>query len=267
MNIYVVSRSRANLVGKNQSTINFIPKNQEVTYVIPTDQNAKYVNSLSWFENVNIMTMDYDGIAHKRQLIAEHVRNQSGETFMVIDDDVKFFQRKSEEDWHLEDIDKDEWQKMMNLIENLLTEGGYSHIGVSMREGNNRFGVVPRGHVEDSVRTCRALAYRVDDFLSVEHQRVKIMEDFDVNLQLLKSGKKIGNLIYYCQNQFGGTGLKGGCSDYRDLEMQAEAAQALADLHPGIVEVVDKKNKSSGEMSVRKDVKIQWKKAAQEGSK
>jgi hypothetical protein len=59
-----------------------------------------------------------------------------------------------------------------------------------------------------------------------------------------------------------GSGAVGGCSGYRNNEVQTEAANELHRLFPDFVTVVTKKSKSSWQgMEERTDVRIQWKKA------
>ena len=63
-----------------------------------------------------------------------------------------------------------------------------------------------------------------------------------------------------------GSNKDGGCSTYRTYEIQAAAAEKMARLWPDFVKVVEKKVKGWGPMSIRKDIRVQWKKAYVSGT-
>jgi hypothetical protein len=148
---------------------------------------------------------------------------------------------------------------MMIWVENLLRD--YAHVGIGVRGGNNNVGTGDAPLLTENTRTMRALAYRTDDFLSVEHGRVQVMEDFDVNLQLLRRGLKNCCINYWCQDQKM-TNAAGGCSGLRTHALHEAAAVRLAELHPGLVALRQKKNKTGGEFG---EVTIQWKRAFNAG--
>ena len=155
-------------------------------------------------------------------------------------------------------------QLMQHISDHLDT---YDHVGVSAREGNNRIGVGGLDLRNDNTRTLRALAYRTDSFLGVVHGRVDVMEDFDVNLQILRGGGSNTSLHYWAQGQ-SMTNAPGGCSTYRTHEVHERSAEKLAELHPGLVRLRLKENKTdAGGFGTRKEVTIQWKKAYQEGQR
>lgn len=152
---------------------------------------------------------------------------------------------------------------MLRTIEGLLDE--YAHVGVSAREGNNRAGEGDAPLLQENTRTYRVLAYQTDMFLSVEHGRVRVMEDFDVNLQLLRQGHKNACLFYWAQGQKM-TNAPGGCSTWRTHEVHEESARRLAELHPGLVSLREKHNKTDADgFGTRTEVTIQWKRAYNHG--
>ncbi len=88
------------------------------------------------------------------------------------------------------------------------------------------------------------------------------MEDFDVQLQLLKRGLGNACLYYWAQGQ-SKTNAPGGCSLWRTHEVHEAAARRLAELHPGLVRLRQKANKTdAGGFGTRMEVTIAWKKAA-----
>ena len=141
----------------------------------------------------------------------------------------------------------------------LLTAKGFHHVGVSARPGNNN--TFPKQYCEKT-RATHVHGYRLSTLLkhNVRFDAVPLMEDFHVTLSLLKLGYP--NLVmqdFACGQA--ASNAPGGCSLYRDAELQAEACQTLRSLHPDFVTVVTKKSKSWQGMSTRLDVRIQWKKA------
>jgi hypothetical protein len=182
---------------------------------------------------------------------------------MMLDDDIRFLVRRSPDTWQLRGTEPSEVAEMLGSVEWWLQQ--HEHVGVSAREGNNRIGTGDRTLRNDCTRTLRALAYQTEAFLSVEHCRVEVMEDFDVNLQILRQGGSNTCLHYWAQGQKQ-TNAPGGCSTYRTHEVHERSAEKLAELHPGLVSLREKKNKTdAGGFGTRKEVTIQWKKAHQEG--
>ena len=64
------------------------------------------------------------------------------------------------------------------------------------------------------------------------------------------------------------TNEDGGCSEYRTHEFHEHSARRLAELHPGLVTLRQKSNKTDREgFGTRTEVTIQWKRAWQEGQR
>lgn len=249
MDVFVVSRSR----WQKSDTLERLGRSAaEVRLVVPESQYANY-KPLARKYGCRLTLCPHDGISLTRRFCGESATSQK---FLMLDDDLKFYKRVSSTDWHLrypEDIGT-EAGEMLRLVEGKLDE--YTHVAVSAREGNHN---LPWEGVECS-RPLRALAYRTKEFLQVEHGRVKVMEDFDVTLQLLRSGHKNHVIACWAQAQIQ-TQMAGGCSDYRTLELHEEEARRFADLHPGLVRLRRKKNRSGGEFGNRLEVTIYWQRA------
>jgi hypothetical protein len=246
---------------------------ERVTYVVPEEQYESYVRWLQTgrnFKGVSVRPCPaaVKGIAATRHWIGKYAGALGEESFAMIDDDIaEPFIRVSEDDWHLRYTTPEEYGGMLETIEALLGEPDIAHVGVSPREGNNRFPAGPAPLIQWNTRTLRFLCYKTKEFLEVEHGRVEVMEDFDVNLQLLRKGYKNANLMYWAQDQRG-TSAPGGCSDYRTLAVHDAAARKLAELHPGLVRLRQKTNKTDlGGFGTRTEVTISWKKAYEEGVK
>lgn len=259
MQIYVPSTHRASAVRAGYLRFTSPAALGRTTFVVPEGQSEAYVRALA-DTPCHVVTCDEPGIAKTRHWIGRHAAERGEETFAMCDDDVWWYRRLNMVSTRLVEATADDVDEMWEMVENLLMVE-YAHVGVSAREGNNRFGPADKTDVMVNTRTLRVLCYRTEDFLSVEHGRVDVMEDFDVNLQLLRRGRPNANLVHWSQNQRGGTSAPGGCSTYRSHEVHDRSARRLAELHPDFVRLREKHNKSGGAFGHRTEVTISWKKA------
>lgn len=250
MQIFVVSRSR----WKHSKTLDSLrDAKSEVHLVVPKSQRKQYVK-LAKEHKCELLACPVDGIARTREYcgnIAHH------EKFLMLDDDLTFFRRISPKSTKLRkptDLMNCNIQSLLEEVSVRLEE--YVHVAVSAREGNNR---LPHSGVECS-RPLRALAYQREEFVQLEHGRVKIMEDFDVTMQLLKKGHKNFIISSWAQDQVQ-TQMDGGCSDYRTLKLHNTNVKKFAELHKEFVRVRQKENKTGGQFGKRMEATIYWKKA------
>jgi len=249
MEIYVVSRSRW---VKSDTLVSLGELAKMVKLVVPFTQRSEYA-VMAARHGCEIVPCKDNGIALTRKFCGD--KCVSGK-FIMLDDDLKFYRRISSTDWHLRypaDLGAS-ITDLFSLVEKKLDR--YAHVAIGAREGNNRMswpGV-------ECTRPLRALAYRRDEFLSVEHGRVAIMEDFDVTMQLLRKGLKNYVTTSWAQSQIM-TQMDGGCSDYRTLELHNTNVRKFAQLHAGFVKLRDKKNKTGGKFGSRVEATIYWKKA------
>jgi hypothetical protein len=194
------------------------------------------------------------GISNKRQWVIE---NAEDDFILFLDDDLEFDERTP--DGKLKRT-KDTGS-MFFLLQQWLEEDEIRHVGVSARLGNNR---VQEDFVEIA-RMTNAYGYHVPTVLDsgVRFDSVRVMEDFHMTLGLLEKGFKNRVTFQYAYHQTK-SGDVGGCSVYRDFNLQKSAARALEKLHPGVVKVLIKTSKDlwEGMDSLhRVDVNVQWKKA------
>lgn len=237
-------------------------------YVVPSDEVLVYRNTLDrcGFSDVGILACPDRGIAATRLSIGETAQKMGCGMFVMVDDDVRFLVRKSEDAWNLRQADHEDVDEMFEHVARWL-DNGYAHVGISAREGNNIAGVGGRDLCNICTRTLRVLAYRTEDFLGVEHGRVDVMEDFDVNLQLLEQGKPNVSLFWWSQGQKM-TNAPGGCSTYRSHEVHERSAHRLAEMHPRYVKLRQKQNKTDANgFGTRTEVTVQWKKCYEENRK
>lgn len=248
MKIFIPTKSRY----RDQVTLSFMPDDLKAKTTLVVD-SAEEEDYKEVHDNILVVPEDVKGISAVRQYIWD---NSDDPRIVMLDDDLRFYVRKSPTDWHLRYIEPEEYNGVFGLLDQWMDQG-YGHCGISAREGNNRVESLSA----DNTRYLRVLAYDLDICKDkVEHGRVPVMEDFDVALQLLKAGIPNKVSFFYAQGQKQ-SNAPGGCSTYRTPKIQAEAAEKMGELHKGFVRVVEKKTKTAWGWGTRKDVVISWKKA------
>jgi hypothetical protein len=244
MEVVIPSSGRAN----KQITRRYFP---DAHIIVPENEVVDY--SI----HANVVGVPVKGIGATRQWIIENY----GPKVLMLDDDLTFFARRLDDRTKFRDLVPGDLQSMLNYVEYMLDE--HPHVSIATREGGNR----NIDEFQFHTRTLRALAYHTPTLHKhgVRFDRMPVMEDFDVSLQLLTKGH--GNCVInmWVQNQHGSQ-TEGGCSQYRTMEVQAKAAEALAEEWPEYVTVVEKTTKTAWGGGTRKDVRIQWKKALADGT-
>jgi len=267
MKIYVPSKSRYSEDEVRRGPLaDFSDQWLERTVlVVPQEEQTAYLDGLGYAgfsgKGVTVVSPDSNvrGIAQTRLAIGKAAKFYGEDMFCMVDDDVRFVRRKQEDATSLVPCTKQDVDEMWAHVHWFLHH--YAHVGVSARQGNNNMGVGSRKSLfDENTRTLRVLCYRTEEFLSVEHGRGEVMEDFDVNLQLIRKGHKNANLGWWSQDQKM-TNAPGGCSTYRSHEVHERSARRLAELHHPYVQLRQKQNKTGGEFGSRTEVTIFWKKA------
>jgi len=211
---------------------------------------------LNWGEHVSIVVLPEHirTVAPTRQHILQNV--VVGPYFCMVDDDLEFFARRIDDKTKLRPLEQGELVKLFADIAYHLNV--YAHVGIAAREGANR----NTEYLLDNTRIMRVLAYDADvlKYKSIRFDRLDVMEDFDVALQLLEAGYSNVVVNSWAQNQ-AGSNAAGGCSSWRTPELHAANAHRLAELHPKVVKVVQKETKTAWGGGTRTDVRIQWKRA------
>lgn len=252
MKIYIPSRARADQA--NHTWENLPPAVQEraVMVVGHEDSRAYYRR----FPAHAVVTTAVKGIGKVRQAVID---GNDGPVLML-DDDLRFFARRRDDPTKFVKASPRDVATMIAAVEKALER--HAHVAIAFREGANR-------NTDDTllnVRCLRALGYDASVLKKegVRFDRLPVMEDFDVALQLLRKGYPSLTLNRWVQDQ-GTSNAPGGCSTYRSLEVQAKGAKGLARLHPGVVKVVQKETKGAWGGGTRTDVQVAWKKAFEEG--
>lgn len=250
MDIYIPSLGRAD---QNAHTIDRlrIAGIHHAKLVVHRDEWSAYADR---FGQEHVIATRDKGIGAVRQRIIEW----SDGPVLMLDDDLSFFVRRDDDPKLLTRAEPKHVRKALKDMEKALKK--HAHAAFAVREGANR-NTDP--HIYN-VRCLRALGYDADVLKreGIRFDRLPVMEDFDVALQLLRKGYHSVTLNHFLQDQ-AGSNAAGGCSTYRSMEVQAQGAEGLAKLHPEFVTVVDKDAKGDGPWAKRRDVRVQWKKAAE----
>jgi hypothetical protein len=201
------------------------------------------------------------------------------EPIIMLDDDLAFFFRKSpsthnleqakgKSDFYLEYL----FQRLECLVGGGTPEGmggpeiksPVVHAGLSPRQGNNWAfpDTVQYNTRMNAVHCVLPAALR---YYGIRYDDVDMMEDYHVTLSLFEKGEGNAAITDAAWDQCKGSGAPGGFSHYRTADRQTLAARRLAELHPDVVKVVTKapKTGSGGFAGERTDVRVQWKKCAE----
>ena len=216
-------------------------------------------------KNVEVIAVPdtYRGIARKREYILTKLAAKlDTRLVMVLDDDLSFCHRSDIDNVDMPYInsDHDEMHRMVKRLTYWLEEK-FIHVALISRQANRQTGMkwlqpsrAMNAHAFDTLR----LRWLVRKGL-VEFGRVKLMEDFDLTLQLLRLGYPNRVSCQYAWTTV--SNLKGGCSEYRTEKMQRRAAERLAELHKPFIRLVQRKAKTWKGLTERLDVRCSWKKA------
>ena len=258
MRIIIPTRGRRN----NQLTIKSLIGCELIrrTTIVCPQSEYKHFRSLRPDYDVVAQPDAHWKIHEKRAWILEHWLAEGHEKIIMLDDDLRFATRKSEDDWHLREITGEELVPQFKILEDKLGPE-FPHVGFGPRQGNDRL---------DDIgwripgKMCYALGYYLPVVVKeCELRRVKTREDMDITLQLLEKGypDAVWNTVTVDQRRFDSPG---GTNDERTMETSNQDALELARLHSGYVSTVERAYKSS---VPRVEVVVQWQKALQDGQR
>lgn len=266
--IFILTRGRSN----RQTTLSNIPKAlKKKTYlVVDKDEykdHRKYrrqnlAGILCFPKGYGNFIIDESGnFSDKKQWVVEHCIKEKIRYMFILDDDLKFSIRK---DGKLPNAEQSEVIKAFSQLENWL-KNGMAHVALSAREGNNWV----EEDYQEAGRAMRVCGF--DTRIIKKHKllfnRIILMADFDITLQLLKLGYP-NKILYSYANGQRKSNDKGGCSLYRTPERMTEAANSLKKLHPKFIttkKIKTNKPWAGFNTNVRTDVQVSWKKAYEYG--
>lgn len=233
LKIYIPSRGRADKV----TTLQALPAGlrESCTIVVRHDEADLYKSKPEFFGKVLVMPKDINGLSATRQWILE----QADERFHAqLDDDITGFCFKPKSKIYggvrrIPSSNRAINDAVKTLIDWISVQG-IAHVGIAERfmaarpserpyYENNRLGQFT---IWD-LKVLRKVGARFD--------RIKLMQDLDMNLQLLEAGypsRVLTRVSYVAKpEQF-----KGGCSIYRTDDLKRKMCDKMARLHKGIVE-------------------------------
>lgn len=258
MRIYIPTRGRQD----KQITLQNLPQElRNKASLVFNYEEKNIAQSLDTGVPAHIAHKECNTIGKIRQYIIEtHDIKQYGPKLIMLDDDLGFNMRRTDIRQKFLPATDEAVIKGFQLVEELLES--HAHGGIRARQMSQ-----DAPDIEYNCRTLRALAYNTTILRkeNINFDRLIVMEDFDVTLQLLRKGYSNFNISSIIQGQ-GSSNAPGGCSLYRNHERQAEGANGLASHHPGLVKVKETKTNWQGWGSDKRiDVMVSWKKAYKEG--
>jgi hypothetical protein len=193
-------------------------------------------------------------LAQKRKWIIEEWSRRGYDKIIMLDDDLSFATRVSEDDWRLRTIQGEELIPEFQRIEDRLGLE-YPHVGFGQRQGNNH---ETAGWKSPGKMVCTLGYYLPIVAKECRWDLVELRQDMCATLQLLLKG--YANAIWTETVVDQKRDAPGGCSTYRTDEMSAAEARNLADLFPRYVSVGKRKYG-------RLEVTVQWQKALRDGQR
>lgn len=253
--VFIPTRGR---VGKQPTYDVLVRTGIETILVCPPNEVDGHKKS-----GYEVIGAEVEGITATRQWIMEYARSVGISKVMMFDDDLRFAYRTLENFGRFKPCDLQQTRTMLDRLESMLDQ--VPLVGLCNRGGANN---TPTKDVP--ISECK----RIFDVQCVDtnwfhsegiQYRQPFMEDFDVSLQAHLKGYPSAMLTTHTKDNIGGAAAGGGCSIYRTMEGQAEAARALAALWPGFVSVREVEAKTKGEWGTRIDVKVKWVEAFKAG--
>lgn len=247
-----------------QSTLGFLPASWMKATWLVVDTQDESLRGLYDLRGANVLVHppEIDTIAKKRAWIIQRFsKPDMTSKIVMLDDDLRFSVRKGDGTTALRQAAPADLENRLERLDEMLDQ--VAHAGWSMRQGNNNVKFEDDPWIENA-RMCYVLGYdcglinRMVERGEIVLGQVAYREDMDLTLQLLKRGWR--NVVDFsvAADQVTGFAAKGGCSEERSIESSNAAAHRLAELHPGLVKVVQKAYEGSVQ---REEVVVQWKKA------
>lgn len=269
---------------EHQLTLQSLPREwlSRTVVVCPTDEMREINKMFSSLYEIASAGPEGGSIAAKRAWIFKYAAKMGWDKIIMFDDDLKFshrlkthlgykgYQKGNPKRWpeivkenreygRIHDASEYYVALMLRKIERML--GRYRHGGISQRFMNHT-----QGHEFIlNHKATHALAYHVPTVMAhCKLGRVRMFEDLDYTLQLLRAGFE--NAIYQwgATNDPRGFNAPGGESGTRTSKHISEGADLMAKLHPEIVRVIERTGPDAERLGPKRIV-VAWKKAIKEG--
>lgn len=201
-------------------------------------------------------------IAQKRKWIVEHFHRKKVQKIIMLDDDLRFYCKRDDDPKLIRQAEKSDVDRWFGELFEVLSPE-IPHDSIHSRMGSQQW--------THGWRTGRAM-YVLGYYLPIVAKRavfgrIETREDMDVTLQLLSAGYPNAVCTSFISEQRAGWGggvgnTIGGCDGQRTIKSSDADADRLAELHPGLVRVVEKQYRAS---VPRKEVVCAWGNALRDG--
>ena len=251
MDIVIPTRGRWDL----KLTCDKLPKElrPNIFIVCPGNETRRHADVRPW---AKVMPQPDDNmtIAAKRAWI---MRQWQNDKIVMLDDDLRFFVKREDNPKLLRSATDEDTLHWFRELEKML---GHKHVHAGF--GSRLFNNAKDPGWEQAKRMQYVLGY----YLPVVREecelgRVETREDMDYVLQLLRKGYPNAVCHTFVAEQSNDYAARGGCSGQRTTASSDADADRLAELHPGLVRVVQKDYKGSP----RKEVVVRWEAALRAG--
>lgn len=255
LNLYIPTKGRPD----NQITWDNLKSLQKyTTLVIPKSEIKIHKN-----HNRNFILRNKDGIGSTRQFIIDHAIKNKQDKVIMLDDDLDFFVRKDKDKWNLRPVFGRELFMIFERLNKLLDK--YAHATLSPRFMNNVHFPSTEKEITPQ-RAVHAIRPKMLKKHNIRYDFAEIMEDHYVTLSLLTLGYPNCMVTDAAWDQRGVSNAEGGCSSYRNEDLQKEVSLKMKERFPDFVSIVTKKTKTGWDsIKDRTDCRIQWRKSYASG--
>lgn len=234
--IFIPSRGRATAL----RTPYVLPRRlQESVYVVVRYEEFDAYNDADEDRDFQFLVMPKHfkgGISETRQWIADQA---DGTKLIMLDDDITGINLKpiSKVFGGVRKASNGEFTKCFDQLLFWLN-GDYGHVSFTDRVSSARPSKWPW---YDNGRISQTLFYnRVDiEAAGARFDRVPLMQDLDMNLQLLRAGYRSRTSTRWSFNHRP-EDAPGGCALFRTDDLKQQAGRRMMELHPGITELKEK---------------------------
>ena len=194
MRIYIPTRGRAD----KQITLKNLPSEllKNAALVVDNDELVQHQKYADQIELIALPSGYPSGIGPKRRFIVDqHDVAKYGPKLVMVDDDLSFAKRRKDNPDKFDSATSHDVVVIFQKLEKLLDQ--YAHVSLRSRQGANQ----EHRPLVEITRAMTVLGFDVNVLRKhgIKFDRLRVMEDFDVVLQLLRLGYKnavIGDYIF-----------------------------------------------------------------------
>lgn len=247
----VLSRGRADVLLNRQLTLTWLQHSHyPVSLWVHKDEAEAYKPVTKAF-NVRLMLHTANKVSRIRDIIMEEAYVRDVEKLGIFDDDLAFAYRNGNKLEKLPPVNID--NALRPVFDNVsqvfpmigLRHRMFAHTETKTWGINKRIMWTPVLHLP----TLSGEGFRYE-------WEGDILEDFHMQLQLMKAGYRTATLNLFTADDQLGAGTNSGCNLYRDDDLRVKAAVLLRNKFPSCVMLRDKTNPLTGR--TYKDVTIRF---------